>query len=76
MFYVLKVKNINIWINKINWLVENHGMILVITHPDYLIENDHLRKYEELLVYLKSLNSVWYCLPKEITEWWRKKSKL
>ncbi len=71
MFYVLKVKDINIWVNKINWLVKNHGMILLITHPDYLMEKDHLKKYEELLSYLKSLNNIWYCLPKEITEWWK-----
>ena len=75
LFYVLKVKDINIWINKINWLIKNYGIILVITHPDYLIENDHLKKYEELLGYLKNLSKSWYCLPKEITKWWREKLK-
>ena len=27
-------------------------MILVLTHPDYLMEKDHIKYYEELLDYL------------------------
>lgn len=73
LFYILKVKDINIWINKVDWLVKNHGMILLITHPDYLMESDHMRKYEELLSYLKDLNNIWYCLPKEIAKWFSEK---
>jgi peptidoglycan/xylan/chitin deacetylase (PgdA/CDA1 family) len=73
MFYVLRVKDINIWINKINWLVKNHGMILLITHPDYLIDKEHFKKYEELLIYLKNLNGLWQCLPREMTAWWKVK---
>ena len=75
LFYVLKVKDIRIWINKINWPVKNHGIILNHTHPDYLIEKEHFKKYEELLVYLKNLNNSWYCLPKDIANRWQKKSK-
>ena len=55
LFYVLKVKDISIWKNKIDWLVNHHGMILVLTHPDYLREKDHLKYYEELLAYLSEI---------------------
>ena len=71
LFYVLKVKNIDIWINKINWLLKNRGMILIITHPDYLINKDNFKKYEEFLIFLKNLENSWCCLPKEMAEWWK-----
>ncbi len=73
LFYVLKVKDISIWKNKIDWLIKNKGMVLVLTHPDYLIEKRHFQKYEELLIYLKSIESAWFCLPKELATWWKNK---
>jgi peptidoglycan/xylan/chitin deacetylase (PgdA/CDA1 family) len=76
LFYVLKQKDINIWINKINWLKKNNGMILVLTHPDYLITSHHLHMYKELLEYLKDLKGVWFCLPKEMADWWKKSSSV
>jgi peptidoglycan/xylan/chitin deacetylase (PgdA/CDA1 family) len=70
LFYVLKQKNIDIWKNKIDWLVKNKGMILTLTHPDYLTKNKHYNMYVELLEYLRTINNAWYCLPREITDWW------
>lgn len=69
LFYVLKQKNIDFWKNKIDWLIKNNGMILTLTHPDYLIDKKHLKFYEELLDYLNKLENTWNCLPKEITAW-------
>ncbi|HVO75447.1 MAG TPA: hypothetical protein VMT35_15565, partial [Ignavibacteriaceae bacterium] len=70
LFYVLKVKNINLWKNKIDWLIKNKGMILTLTHPDYLIENNHFDMYRELLEYLQELPNPWHCLPKEMADLW------
>jgi peptidoglycan/xylan/chitin deacetylase (PgdA/CDA1 family) len=70
MFYVLKEKTIDIWKKKIDWLVSRNGVILVLTHPDYLSENDHLKKYEELLIYLSTLENGYHCLPHELADWW------
>lgn len=71
MFYVLKQKDISIWKNKADWVAKNKGVILLITHPDYLRERNHLEMYEELLKYFKTFDNTWYCLPKEMAEWWR-----
>lgn len=71
MFYVLKQKDISIWKNKADWVAKNKGVILLITHPDYLREKNHLGIYEELLKYLKEFNNAWYCLPREMAGWWR-----
>ena len=73
LFYILKVKDISIWKNKIDWLVKNHGMILALTHPDYLGEKDNIKYYEELLAYLSEIKSGWHCLPKELAFYWKEK---
>ncbi len=73
LFYVLRKKDINIWKNKIDWIVENKGVVLVLTHPDYLTDKLYLRLYEELLKYLQSIPNAWHCLPKELAFWWKSK---
>ncbi|HEX9740249.1 MAG TPA: hypothetical protein VGA29_05700, partial [Ignavibacteriaceae bacterium] len=74
LFYALKKKDITIWINKINWLVKNNGMIIVLTHPDYLIKYSHLEMYKSLLLFLKNINA-WFCLPDEMQSWWKDKKQ-
>jgi len=71
MFYVLKVKDITIWKNKIDWLVKNNGTIVALTHPDYLLENEGMKYYEDLLICLKELENNWFCLPSEMATWWK-----
>jgi peptidoglycan/xylan/chitin deacetylase (PgdA/CDA1 family) len=66
LFYVLERRDIGIWTAKTDWLVENRGMILVLTHPDYLMEQRHLALYEEFLIYLKGLSNAWHALPREM----------
>ena len=74
LFYALKKKDITIWINKINWLVKNNGMIIVLTHPDYLIKYSHLEMYKSLLLFLRNINA-WFCLPNEMQSWWKDKKQ-
>jgi peptidoglycan/xylan/chitin deacetylase (PgdA/CDA1 family) len=71
LFYVLNVKNIDLWIKKVDWIVKNHGVVLTLTHPDYLMEDNHLAFYEELLVYLKDIRNSCHCLPRELANYWK-----
>jgi len=73
LFYTLRKKDISIWKNKADWVAKNHGVILTLTHPDYLMEKDHLKLYEEFLAYLSEMKNAWHCLPKELAEYWKKK---
>jgi hypothetical protein len=63
LFYELRQTNISIWIKKIEWIIKNNGMILSISHPDYLIEKNYLSLFEHLLDYVS------------MAEWWNKKEK-
>jgi peptidoglycan/xylan/chitin deacetylase (PgdA/CDA1 family) len=71
LFYMLGQRNITVWKEKCAWLTANHGMILSLTHPDYLMEKDHLRMYEDLLAHLKDISNAWHCLPREMARWYR-----
>lgn len=67
-------KTNRIWQEKSEWLYENWGMMLLITHPDYLREGNHLSLYEEFLHHLSSLENCWRCLPRDMAHWWRERS--
>jgi peptidoglycan/xylan/chitin deacetylase (PgdA/CDA1 family) len=67
LFYILKERSASIWKKKADWLVKNHGVVLMLTHPDYLREKGQLKYYEEILQYVSSFKNVWHCLPRELT---------
>ena len=76
LFVIMKEKNIDIWKKKLDWIVKNGGMALLITHPDYMnfdgkklsIEEYPGEYYEEFLGYIKSTynSQLWNALPKEM----------
>lgn len=73
LFYVLKQSGIELWLKKIEWIIKHRGIVLILTHPDYLIEQNKLDLYENLLSYLSNLQDVWRCLPNEAAKWWQKR---
>ncbi len=83
LFIIMQEKNIEIWKQKLDWIVENGGMALLITHPDYMnykkdsctIEEYPAEFYEELLDYVKSKykGQYWNPLPREIARFWQEK---
>lgn len=66
LFCLLKEKTADLWIRKAAWLRERNGVILALTHPDYLRQGDRLKVYEELLAHLGAMNDSWHVLPKEL----------
>ncbi len=81
VFILLQEKNIDIWKQKVGWLAEKGGMVLVNTHPDYMNFGDEPMKvdeypsdyYAQFLAYIKSTheNRYWHVLPKEISRYWK-----
>ncbi len=73
LFYTLKLKGAQHWIHKAEWIIQQGGMILLPVHPDYLIEKDHLKYYEELLSWLAERKDLYHALPRDIAAHWRAK---
>jgi peptidoglycan/xylan/chitin deacetylase (PgdA/CDA1 family) len=76
LFEILRADTIEHWTQKSDWLIANHGLINVITHPDYLDTPRRLRMYEELLEYLAAQPGCWHALPRDVAEWWRARSRM
>jgi peptidoglycan/xylan/chitin deacetylase (PgdA/CDA1 family) len=71
LFYMLKLRNVDVWKRKIDFIVRNNGMILLNTHPDYLKDADHLKLYEETLAYLADIPGAWRGLPRQMAAHWK-----
>ncbi len=80
LFLILREKTIDIWKNKIDWIVNKGGMVLVNVHPDYIDFGDSTSRnhtypvslYLELLEYIKSINeSCWHALPHTVADHYR-----
>lgn len=76
LFILLREQSIDIWKQKLDWIVACGGMALVNTHPDYMAfdreavgrEEYPVTRYLELLRYLETRyrGEYWQPLPKEI----------
>ncbi len=81
LFVLMKESNINIWKRKLDWIVDNGGMALLNTHPDYMnfggnnvsIEEYPVKYYSDFLEYVTSKydGKYWHGLPKHAAHFYR-----
>ena len=81
LFVLLKEKTIDIWKEKLDWIIKQGGMALINAHPDYMnfhrsklcIEEYPAKYYEDFLEYIKSKyqGQYWHALPKDMARFWR-----
>jgi peptidoglycan/xylan/chitin deacetylase (PgdA/CDA1 family) len=76
LFEILRADSIALWTDKSDWIIANHGLITLNTHPDYLDTPRRLRLYEEYLAYLAAQQGGWLALPRDVAEWWRTRAEL
>ncbi len=78
LFILMQEDSPALWKKKLDWIVENGGMALVIVHPDYLnfnnlsaLEEFPVMYYVDFLKYVKSKyeGKYWNALPHEIAEY-------
>jgi glycosyltransferase involved in cell wall biosynthesis len=79
LFHILKQYSLNLWKQQTDIIIKGHGMISLITHPDYLIATEARNTYRQLLAYLADTSvreNLWAALPGEIDRWWRQRHKM
>jgi len=79
VFHIFGERNIDIWKEQISEIQRNHGLITILSHPDYLIESWAQEIYAELLSYLTSevsAKNIWLTTSGQVNDWWRLRSKL
>jgi len=79
LFFILKDYATTLWKEQIRLIRERHGLVSVITHPDYLVGRREREVYVDLLRHLAELrdrHGLWMALPGEINKWWRNRSQM
>jgi hypothetical protein len=61
------------WLTKAAALRARGGMALVITHPDYLLDDGPLEGYRRYLLAFAGDPTAWHALPHEVADWWRRR---
>jgi hypothetical protein len=79
LFHILNDYSIDLWKRQIDLILEKHGLISVIVHPDYIAQRRERDIYEALLAYLANLREergVWIATPCEVNRWWRERAAM
>jgi hypothetical protein len=72
---ILGKRTPRLWLDKVDFIEQWHGMALINTHPDYLREQNYLAIYEEFLNTMKERGNYWHALPRDVARWWRKRAE-
>jgi hypothetical protein len=79
LFYLLGDYSIELWKKQAENILDHHGLISFLVHPDYVLEGQARKAYLDLLVWLQGMgssNSLWFALPREVDRWWRARSQM
>lgn len=71
---VLNDKTPNLWLDKVEMIEKYHGMVLLNSHPDYLIDKENWNVYENFLISMKEKTGYWHTIPQEVASWWRSRT--
>ena len=78
-FILMKNPNIDIWKQKLDWVVRHGGMALSLTHPDYMdfvgkpaVDEYPASLYKEFLEYVQDRyqGMYWNTLPRDVARFW------
>jgi hypothetical protein len=77
LYNILKDYSISLWKQQTKIIMEKHGCMSFIVHPDYVMQPRALGVFKELLAHLDRLrneNNVWITTPNEVDRWWRQRA--
>jgi hypothetical protein len=75
LFTILGHTDESLWLEKIDHLKRQGAMALLLTHPDYMLDQQVLRAYTRVLERFADDRTVWKALPREVSAWWRRRSE-
>lgn len=77
LFNILRSYSLDLWEKQISLILNRHGVMNFVIHPDYIRMENEQRVYRNLLGRLAQLREtagVWTPLPGKLNEWWRQRS--
>ena len=79
LFNILHDYSIDLWKQQSELIMQKHGLMSFIVHPDYLISTREQGIYNQLLCHLAQLREekgLWIALPREVNKWWRQRAEM
>ena len=79
LFHILRDHSLQLWERQIELIMEKHGLISFVVHPDYIVARRERETYEALLGHLTHLRdekNVWITTPGEVNRWWRQRAEM
>jgi peptidoglycan/xylan/chitin deacetylase (PgdA/CDA1 family) len=76
LWEILRETDLAIWRDKAEWIARKGGLVTVLVHPDYVLTEERLERYDELLSFLGALEGGWHALPRDVASWWRRRADL
>lgn len=79
LFNYLNKYSIDLWKLQIELIMEKHGLINFIVHPDYVSNPREWGVFKDLLAHLAQLackNGLWIPTPGEVNRWWRQRTEM
>jgi hypothetical protein len=79
LFNYLNKYSIEIWANQIKLIMERHGFINFIIHPDYITQSREWDAYRSLLAHLVQLRDekgLWIPTAGQVAQWWRERANM
>lgn len=74
LFHILKDYSTALWTWQAALILDGHGLMSFLIHPDYIRTAREMDVYRDLLVHLNRLKSdhgVWLAKPGDVNRWWR-----
>jgi hypothetical protein len=79
LFYMLRNYDMAVWKQQVGLVLEGHGLLSFIVHPDYVQSAKAQAVYRQLLTEIAKCRDdqrVWTPLPGEVDRWWRERSQM
>ncbi len=79
LFHILNDYSTTLWERQIELIMEKHGLVSVVIHPDYLTSARAKKTYRGLLAHLAQLRAeknLWVTTPGEVNRWWRQRAEM
>jgi GNAT superfamily N-acetyltransferase len=73
LFNVIGESSQEIWLRKIDFLIQYNGLALMLVHPDYSSTGIARHSYDALLREVKDRGGYWHALPREVMVWWKQR---
>jgi len=79
LFNILQGHSLDLWIEQIELIRQQHGLISILVHPDYIQHKSRQKLYRALLGHLYRLRqdqNILIAKPGEVNCWWRIRNQL